>query len=124
MCWRKARRCRWIKAGRRARARWGTQWRLPWRAEGRKAPDYRRASEVAALTLAGAERGAALLDEFIEAQQRRKDGKFSPGGGKGNGIEVGEEQEHLAHGQALVEPGAGGNEADAALHLVGMPAGA
>ena len=57
-----------------------------------------------------------IFETFFGAEFRRRERRS-------DAIEVGEEQEHLAHRQVRVQPRAGGDESDAPLHLFGMLGG-
>ncbi len=83
-----------------------------------------RAGEMDALTLSGAEGGAAAFEDFREIQQRGETLQFGAGRDGRHLIEIGAEQQHLADGQMLIEGGAGGDEADLPFHFVGRRGGA
>ena len=77
------------------------------------------AGQLHALPLAGAQRGTPLVEKRAEIHQLAQlaEPLFGPIGIES--VQVGEEEQHLARREPLVEPGTRGDEADAAFHLVG-----
>ncbi len=81
------------------------------------------AGQVDALPLASAQGAAAAVEQFGQAEQTGEVLQFGAGRVGRHGVEVGEEQQHFADAEGLVEAGVGGDQADAALDLIGMVGG-
>ncbi len=81
------------------------------------------AGQIDALTLTGAQGAAALVNEIAEPEKVDEAVEFGECLRERHGIEVGEEKQHLADGQAQVKPRGGRDEADTPFDLIGIVAG-